>query len=143
MPWLNPGTGAAPTSHRSPALLSSLSRAGISIRAVRQEEMPAVRALFLAGMRPYADQFSPGSGMHKFWLQYTEAAVKDDISDRGVQRVYTGAGGGFWVATEEGDPNRLVGCVAAEKVAETVVELRRMSVSPECRGRGVGKLLCW
>lgn len=107
------------------------------------EDMPGVRALFAAGMTPYADQFPTGSPMHKMWLRYVQKALGEDISDQGVKDTYLEAGGGLWVAEDLRGSKALLGCVAGQRISDTDCELRRMSVCASTRGRGLGKLLCW
>lgn len=142
---------AAPSS----ALRAALQRHGLQIRTVRPSDMDAVREIFAVGMRSYADQFREGSRMNQCvprlpqaltgctrgWLQYVEFSQQDDLSDQGVVRVYAATGGCFWVVCDSA--GSLLGCVGAQRISQDVCELRRMSVDPKARRRGVGQLLIW
>jgi putative acetyltransferase len=51
---------------------------------------------------------------------------------------FTGPVGGFWVATDNGDP---VGCIALSPLDDHVAELDVMYVAPGHRGAGVARAL--
>ena len=92
----------------------------------------------------------------RFWLNYVQAAQQDDLSDEGVQKVYTGNNGNFWVVLDSSGGNDILGCVGVEQLSPTLCELRRMSVgakvclvpgavceSKQGRRRGIGQMLIW
>ncbi|NP_001096350.1 N-acetylaspartate synthetase [Xenopus tropicalis] len=86
--------------------------------------------LFLLGMRYYYSR--------KIILNHLECALRTDMSD--IEQYYMKQPGScFWVAVLEG---KVVGIVAARGNEEdNVVELRRMSVDSNYRGKGIAKAL--
>lgn len=83
------------------------------------------------------------SALCTFWWAYIEGALNTDLkTGEAVDAMYAGSGGGFWVV-EDVETAEIVGCVGCEILATPpgTAELRRMSVSPGCRGRGIAKLL--
>ena len=125
----------------SHALCTALCQAAVAIRPLEHADLPAVRLMFAAGMRAYADQFNSDSKLHKFWHRYVDGALLDDLSDQGINETYIDTGG-FWVAVDSAT-GRLLGCVGAQRISEQLCELRRMSVNQQARGRGIGQLLVW
>jgi GNAT superfamily N-acetyltransferase/acyl dehydratase len=101
-------------------------------------DLAAVRALFAAGMRFYSDRMPPGSPLRVFWEAYIANALGDDLAD--IAGVYLKPGGAFWVVVVE---EEIVGMVAVEVVDRDkgIMELRRMSVSPDMKHRGLGSRL--
>ncbi|OCT99252.1 N-acetylaspartate synthetase [Xenopus laevis] len=86
--------------------------------------------LFLLGMRYYYSR--------KIILNHLECALRTDMSD--IEQYYMKQPGScFWVAVLDG---KVVGIVAARGNEEdNVVELRRMSVDSNYRGKGIAKAL--
>ncbi|XP_053314171.1 N-acetylaspartate synthetase isoform X1 [Spea bombifrons] len=86
--------------------------------------------MFLMGMRYYYSR--------KIILNHLECALRTDMSD--IDQYYMKQPGScFWVAVLEG---KVVGIVAARGNEEdNVVELRRMSVDSNYRGKGIAKAL--
>jgi len=56
-----------------------------------------------------------------------------------VEGVYNNTGGRFWVLTELS--GRIVGTCALEKVDEETVDLHKLYLQPEWRGKGWGKYM--
>ncbi|KAG8453403.1 hypothetical protein GDO86_000144 [Hymenochirus boettgeri] len=86
--------------------------------------------IFLMGMRYYYSR--------KIILNHLECALRTDMSD--IDQYYMRQSGScFWVAVLDG---KVVGIVAARGNEEdNVVELRRMSVDSNYRGKGIAKAL--
>ncbi|KAM9330332.1 N-acetylaspartate synthetase [Gastrophryne carolinensis] len=86
--------------------------------------------IFLLGMRYYYSR--------KIILNHLECTLRTDMSD--IEQYYMKQPGScFWVAVLEGN---VVGIVAARGNEEdNVVELRRMSVDSNYRGKGIAKAL--
>ncbi|XP_063807742.1 N-acetylaspartate synthetase [Pseudophryne corroboree] len=86
--------------------------------------------IFLLGMRYYFSR--------KIILNHLEGALRTDMSD--IEQYYMKQPGScFWVAVLDG---KVVGIVAARGNEEdNVVELRRMSVDSNYRGKGIAKAL--
>ncbi|XP_040191230.1 N-acetylaspartate synthetase [Rana temporaria] len=86
--------------------------------------------IFLLGMRYYYSR--------KIILNHLEGALRTDMSD--IEKYYMKQPGScFWVAVLD---SRVVGIVAARGNEEdNVVELRRMSVDSNYRGKGIAKAL--
>lgn len=67
---------------------------------------------------------------------YIARALREEI-DR-VEPYYSERQGGFWVAVE--DP-RVVGMFGLERAADDLMELRRMYVDPDQRGKGFARTM--
>ena len=95
------------------------------LRAVEPEDVPAVTDLVRDVLAEFGMEFGVGSGTDEEVLRLPGS--------------YTGAGGLFWVAEEEGGP--LLGTCGLFPLVPDTWELRKMYVHPRARGRGVGRLL--
>jgi len=60
------------------------------------------------------------------------------VDIRRIPQEYQAGGGGFWLLLEDG---RLVGAVALRPLSDGVVEMKRLVVRPDARGRGYGRQL--
>ena len=149
------GTAALQACHCSTPLEKTVD---VEIRRFDPADLPQVHALFIAGMRYYHDKipmnikWRKGDVEHgqdhviRQWNQYIQHAVKDDLGERGMAEVYlSNPRSGFWVALDRRAdapvPGAIIGIVGAESKSESVVELRRMSVSAAARGLGLGSVL--
>lgn len=95
----------------------------VSVRAVREEDVPAVVALVRDVLAEFGLTFGDGSA--------TDAELHD------LPRSYEGRGA-FWVAEKDA---RILGTCAAFRVAPSVYELRKMYLHADARGLGLGRLL--
>jgi putative acetyltransferase len=96
----------------------------ITIRFVREEDVPAVVALVRDVLTEFGFSFGIGAS-----------------TDTDVERLpgaYTERGGAFWVAMRRGE---LLGTCAVFPMGEGVFELRKMFLRESARGLGLGKRL--
>jgi putative acetyltransferase len=93
-----------------------------SIRPSRFVDSAAVRAVVESVLREYGLEFDADN---------TDA----DLAD--VEASYAGRGGVFHVV--ESPAGTIVGCGGLFPIATNTVELRKMYLLPEARGRGLGK----
>jgi putative acetyltransferase len=93
------------------------------IRAYRTEDHAAVVALVTNVL-----------GEHGFPAQV--GGVKSDLA--AIEDVYAPPRAGFWVAEEDG---KIVGTVAIRPKEGATCELKRLYLSKEARGRGLGRAL--
>jgi GNAT superfamily N-acetyltransferase len=93
-----------------------------TIVEIRREEilLPVVQQL-ISALNAELDARYPEEGANHFRLD------PDEVAD---------GRGAFLVAYFDGQP---VGCGAVRRIEPTVAEIKRMYVSPEARGRGVGR----
>jgi putative acetyltransferase len=97
----------------------------IGLRPVRAGDVPAVVDIVRAVLAEFGLEFGVGS------------ATDDDVLR--LPGSYWEAGGMFWVAE---DPcGEILGTCGVYPVEPGTLELRKMYVRPEARGRGVGRLL--
>lgn len=112
----------------------------IAIRQYRPEDLEAVLAIFLTGTSHYVDK---SRADYSVWQKIIDSSLKTDLAD--IAAAYTSGGGNFWVATarHSNEKEEVVGMVGLQVCADASgsVELRRMSVKPEYRRYGVGRLL--
>ncbi len=103
--------------------------AEVNIRAFAQEDTKQVRALFIAANR----QLAPPHLRDAFEAYIAQSLVEeiDRIADYYAER-----DGSFWVAII-GD--RLLGMFGLERIADGVMELRRMYVDAAARRRGIAR----
>jgi GNAT superfamily N-acetyltransferase len=103
--------------------------APVEVRPFRAADREAVRNLFIRVNRSIA----PAPLKEKFEA-YIARALAEEI-DR-IADYYGQRGGGFWVAESSG---AVVGMFGLEPDGPSVMELRRMYVSPEARRRGIAR----
>lgn len=96
----------------------------IAIRPVTAGDVPAVVELVTVVLR-------------EFGLTFGVGAATDDAL-RELPGSYTGGGGMFWIATRGA---RLLGTCGVYPVAPATYELRKMYLSPDARGLGLGARL--
>lgn len=81
--------------------------------------------------------------LHSLWAQYVQQSLASDLLD--IRRTYLEAVDScLWVAEADGTVLGMVAAVPLEKPSEggTALELKRMSVGQEHRGRGIARALC-
>ncbi|KAM3937573.1 putative N-acetyltransferase 8B [Leptodactylus fuscus] len=77
----------------------------------------------------------------QFFYLYAKKALSGDLTD--IRKYYLEKEGhGFWVVELEGEVVGMVAAVPVNTRYEKNVELKRMSVSRNHRGKGIAKLLC-
>jgi RimJ/RimL family protein N-acetyltransferase len=103
--------------------------AEVNIRAFVEEDTEQVRALFIAANRLLAPPY-----LRDAFEAYIAQSLVEEI-DR-IADYYRERDGGFWVAIG-GD--RLAGMFGLERIADGVMELRRMYVDPAERRRGIAR----
>uniref|UniRef100_A0A8C3FQB2 N-acetyltransferase domain-containing protein n=2 Tax=Chrysemys picta bellii TaxID=8478 RepID=A0A8C3FQB2_CHRPI len=77
------------------------------------------------------------------WTDYVQQSLRNDLLD--IRRTYLEAADScLWVAEAEGSVVGMVGAVLPDDPSESghALELKRMSVGREHRGRGIGRALC-
>jgi len=94
------------------------------VRPVERRDVPAVAALLRDVLSEFGLTFGEGSA--------TDAQVLD------LPDAYEARGGAFWVATEA---DSLLGTCGVFPLDDGTFELRKMYLTQESRGRGVGKAL--
>jgi putative acetyltransferase len=99
-------------------------KAMLSFRNARSEDSAAVRALVERVLSEYSLDFDPAD---------TDADLKD------LKNSYECRGGVFHVIEAAG--GAIVGCGGLCPISADTVELRKMYLLPEARGRGLGKEL--
>jgi len=99
---------------------------GFSIRPVTATDVPSVVAHVRTVLAEFGLSFGVGSA--------SDAELFD------LPHTYEGRGGAFWVAVM-GDPPRIVGTAGVMPVGGDASELRKMYLSPETRGKGMGGAL--
>ncbi len=97
--------------------------APLSIRTAQEGDLPALRALFAAGMQ--------------------EGEVRFNDTGADIENIHEGylsdeTHNGFWVAESGGD---VVGMIGVQQVDDAVAEVRRLRVHPGHRRRGIGTQL--
>lgn len=98
--------------------------AGLRIRAYGPRDLDDVWRLHREGVIATTPQYLDVHG-YETDLDSVEATYLD--------------GGAFWVV--EADDGALIGMTAVQRIDDTTARLRRMRVTPEWRGRGVGQAL--
>lgn len=93
-----------------------------SFRSARSVDSAAVRAVVESVLREYG-------------LEFDADNTDTDLAD--VEASYAGRGGVFHVV--ESPAGSIVGCGGLFPIATDIVELRKMYLLPEARGRGLGK----
>uniref|UniRef100_A0A8C4Y201 N-acetyltransferase domain-containing protein n=2 Tax=Gopherus evgoodei TaxID=1825980 RepID=A0A8C4Y201_9SAUR len=81
--------------------------------------------------------------IQSLWTDYVQQSLRCDLLD--IRRTYLEAADScLWVAEAEGAVVGMVGAVLPEDPLERgrALELKRMSVGREHRGRGIGRALC-
>jgi putative acetyltransferase len=99
--------------------------ASITIRAVRPDDVQQVVALVRDTLAEFGLTFGQG------------AATDEEL--RRLPSSYDDQGGAFWVCVDRGQ--RVLGTCGVFPVGPGTFELRKMYLSPELRGTGVGKRL--
>jgi ribosomal protein S18 acetylase RimI-like enzyme len=103
-------------------------------------DLKQVHALFAKGMAFYSNPLPVQSPLRQMWEAYIPTSIAKDLSN--IHQVYLQSGGGFWVVVDLNTTSKnIVGCVGCEPLIGGTCELRRMSVSPTVRRRGLGSLL--
>ena len=98
--------------------------AGYSARPAGADDQPAVQAVVFAALA-------------EFGLAADPAGTDADLTD--LEGFYAAAGGCFEVVL---DPHaRVVGCWGLHPRGPDVLELRKMYLGPDQRGRGLGKIM--
>ncbi|HEY9785508.1 MAG TPA: GNAT family N-acetyltransferase [Candidatus Obscuribacterales bacterium] len=95
----------------------------MQIRIANKQDEPSIRQLFELA----ADE-----------LAFTCDFAGTDADLKNVEWSYFGHDGAFFIAE---DDKRLIGMAGALKKTETILQLRRLFVVSECRGRGIGQAL--
>jgi GNAT superfamily N-acetyltransferase len=98
---------------------------GYVIRLVVSADVPAV----LQHVREILAEFGIAFGVGS----QTDAELAE------LPQSYASKGGAFWIATASG--GRIVGTAGVARIDERSFELRKMYLSPETRGKGVGAAL--
>jgi ribosomal protein S18 acetylase RimI-like enzyme len=103
-------------------------------RATSQSDLDATRTL----MRAYVEWVRAASpeDKEKDDLYFDHAGFEKDLA--GLPGKYDGPKGSLLIAYYDGQP---VGCVASQEMDAEFSEMKRMFVSPECHGRGIGRAL--
>ncbi|XP_053886967.1 putative N-acetyltransferase 8B isoform X3 [Malaclemys terrapin pileata] len=81
--------------------------------------------------------------IRSLWTDYVQQSLRNDLLD--IRRTYVEAADScLWVAEAEGAVVGMVGAVLPEDPSERghALELKRMSVGKEHRGRGIARALC-
>jgi putative acetyltransferase len=102
-----------------------LAREHVLLREVMASDVPHIAALVTSVLAEFGLRFGEGS--------------ETDAQILALPRSYGDRGGCFWVATEP--DGALLGCAGVFPVDVTTVELRKMYLHANARGRGVGKRL--
>lgn len=97
---------------------------GVEVREVRASDVPAVVALVRAVLAEFGLTFGEGS--------------ETDAQLSALPASYTSAGGAFWVALVGGT---IVGTAGIYPLGDGVFELRKMYLSANARGHGIGQRL--
>lgn len=97
---------------------------GFRLRPAVAADSAAVRNLVFRVLREYGLVPSPAD---------TDADLED------LEQSYSAAGG--WFAVVEAADGQVVGCAGLLPVTGTAVELRKMYLAPDVRGRGLGRAL--
>lgn len=92
-------------------------------RPYRQEDQEQIIRLHLAGL----DQYGANAGIGPW---------DDDLID--IQETYMNNHGYFLVCLEN---NKIIGMGAIKKHTEEIAEIKRMRVSKEYQGKGIGKII--
>ncbi|TMW58406.1 hypothetical protein Poli38472_009965 [Pythium oligandrum] len=116
---------------------SVASKPVIHVRSFRPEDLEQVLKVFVPGVLNYAEIEGQ---VKRFWTDYIDNTLKTDLGN--VEDTYFGSGGHFWVATTVvNNQEVIIGTVGLEGKPNRECEMRRMSVMPEYRRYGVGRLL--
>lgn len=101
----------------------------VEVRALRDGDQPAIKDLFIRVNRLLAPPH-----LRQEFEAYITLSIRKEF-DVLAEYYLTGRGHGFWVADAEG---QIIGTFGLEYAGQCSVELRRMYVEPDWRGRGVG-----
>ncbi len=96
----------------------------IIVKAVSPGDIEAVKSLFLAHEKELAE----AACFHDF-----------DAEMKNIQNIYAAPAGALLLALNNNDAIGFVGMVG---INNKTVEMKRLYVKPEWRGRGVGRMLC-
>eukprot|EP01118_Nematostelium_gracile_P005392 TRINITY_DN1704_c0_g1_i2.p1 TRINITY_DN1704_c0_g1~~TRINITY_DN1704_c0_g1_i2.p1 ORF type:complete len:175 (-),score=36.28 TRINITY_DN1704_c0_g1_i2:231-755(-) len=108
----------------------------IVIRQFRHEDFETVKEIFVNGMIEDAKFYN--TSMEEV-QDYLNRQI-DMNSSQTLYDAFISKGGDYWVAQERGS-NCILGTVAMQKLNEEECELKRMSVLPIARRRGLGSKL--
>lgn len=106
----------------------------VFIRKYHQEDWEQFYSIYFAGQWGNVEEY--GFNKEKY-AKYLENECSDLSKSMDF---YFNANGYFWVAVEQ-DNQTVIGAVALEHLNNDNVELRRMCVKKEARGKGIGKAL--
>lgn len=73
-----------------------------------------------------------------FTNEYGYSNCKEEIYAENLDE-YKENNGNLWVALDE--EKKVIGCVGIKHIDESIAELKRMYVNPNCRGKGISKEL--
>lgn len=110
----------------------------ITAAAADQHSGPASSAIEIRSLRP-GDDATAFRTLNEEWITRDFVLEQNDIETLGNPETFVlGKGGHIFMAYSGAEP---VGCVALIPMGSGVFELSKMAVSPQCRGRGIGRLL--
>ncbi|MBD2702910.1 GNAT family N-acetyltransferase [Spirosoma sp. BT702] len=90
---------------------------------------------------PYEPAYQPDfKRLNVDWISHYFTVEKHDLEQLDEPEKYILPNDGQILFAKEGDT--ILGCVAIVNMGETGFELAKMAVSPEARGKGIGKKLC-
>lgn len=120
-----------PSSSRPVLPIGKWTQSRFTIRPYRAQDAVQVRELFVSVNRELAP-----IGMHEQFERYIEQSIEEEIGR--IPEYYGDRAGGFWVVDLGAE---LVAMFGLERAAEDATELRRMYLSRNHRGQGLGRVL--
>lgn len=110
----------------------------ITATAANQHSGSASPAIEIRSLRP-GDDATAFRTLNEEWITREFVLEQNDIETLGNPETFVlGKGGRIFMAYSGAEP---VGCVALIPMGGGVFELSKMAVSPQCRGRGIGRRL--
>ncbi len=125
----------------------------VCIRSYQPSDQKQIETIFQSGMMSYIDEpivstsTTADRRLLSFMEEYLSSSLADDL--RNIEQVYDLQNkpqshqrkGHFFIAFVESNPEEVLGMVALQFKSDSRAELRRMSVHPDKRGKGVGSCL--
>ncbi|KAG1704712.1 hypothetical protein DVH05_005641 [Phytophthora capsici] len=112
------------------------SKVEILVRQYRPEDHADVTKIFVQGLMAFDDNLD----FRYLWEERLRMDLTNDFAD--IEASHITPGGNFWVAVATKDESsKVVGIVGLQRRAETVGEIRRLFVDPNCQRLGVGRKL--